>query len=314
MSVLLKKSVSQLGIKDIDRELSKIQEFEQDIECSNWLEVFTAPVMLDPCMHIFWEECIKSWSQKVNECPKWKETIKKYDRQQNIETLIDFYTKLCSNEKKKLLKMKKLVQEREEIQTRINSVLDGQNNKPVARPSTAKPNRQPQLASKPTMSSSAKDTTYLYEASKEEEDNAIYCKIWKRRPLSKPLQDYWSVELSPISLTGNTFQQNLLTNYCANNNVSLNQIYKHILNILPNLEATKIHPECKTKDLRAYHSACDEWLFDFSESCLYYYWCVNKNLIDPDWSSKQDWHMGGYCQSQYDENHAKAYNHFIIKG
>ena len=121
-------------------------------------------------MHIFCEECIKSWSQKVNECPKCKETIKKYDRQKDVETLIEFYTQLCAGEKEKLLKMKKLVQEREEIQTRINSVLDGQS-KP-ARPSTAKPKVRQQISAD-MQQYKVKDSSH-YEQAKEEEDNAIF--------------------------------------------------------------------------------------------------------------------------------------------
>lgn len=57
MSTIL-KSVSALTKKDIEKELNKIEEIEQDIECSICQCVYSEPVMVDPCLHIYCAACI----------------------------------------------------------------------------------------------------------------------------------------------------------------------------------------------------------------------------------------------------------------
>ena len=139
MSILSKKSASALTRKDIQNELHKIEEFEQDIEWSICQCVYTNPVMVDPCMHLYWSDCIKSWNQKVNECPKCKETMKGFSEQKDVEKLLEFYTKLWLQEKQKLVQIKTQIEEREAIQVRINSILDQTHSQPAqpARPATA---------------------------------------------------------------------------------------------------------------------------------------------------------------------------------
>ena len=141
MSLIKKKSASALTKKDVQKELAKIEEFEQDIEWSICQCVYTNPVMVDPCMHLYWSACIKSWNEKVNECPKCKETMKGFNEQRDVEKLLVFYTKLWQQEKEKLNLIKAKIEEREEIQVRINSILDQEPPKEPARPTTAPPAR-----------------------------------------------------------------------------------------------------------------------------------------------------------------------------
>ena len=56
MSLLLKKNVSSLSKKDIEKEISKIEEFEQDIECTICQCTYTNPVMVEPCLHLYCED------------------------------------------------------------------------------------------------------------------------------------------------------------------------------------------------------------------------------------------------------------------
>eukprot|EP00344_Euplotes_crassus_P011189 CAMPEP_0197008868 /NCGR_PEP_ID=MMETSP1380-20130617/47225_1 /TAXON_ID=5936 /ORGANISM="Euplotes crassus, Strain CT5" /LENGTH=62 /DNA_ID=CAMNT_0042429715 /DNA_START=230 /DNA_END=415 /DNA_ORIENTATION=- len=59
--------------------------------------------------------------------------MKGYNPQKDVEKLLTFYTTLCTQEKEKLIKIKAAIEEREEIQVRINSILDQE----PARPQTA---------------------------------------------------------------------------------------------------------------------------------------------------------------------------------
>lgn len=304
MSLLLKKSISSLSRKDIDKELQKIEEFEQDIECSICQCTYTSPVMVDSCMHLYCEEWIKAWSKKVNECPKCKETIKGYNKQENIETLVEFYLKLCSQEKGKLLKIKELINQREEMQSTINSMLDSQIQKPI-RPSTAKPTASKKMEFDPHAEKSNNDSYF-------DNTDSINCKICLRRPLSKPLNEYEIMELSPISLNGNPFLQNALMCYLSNSkNMNLNGAYQNILNELGVTNGKKIYPEWVNNSLKKTDSACEECLFEFSEGCLYYYCLQRKHEIVPE--GKEDWEMGVFCYQQAVMEHAEEYNHLLPK-
>jgi ribosomal protein L37AE/L43A len=141
----------------------------------------------------------------MNECPKCKETIKGIDKQPEVERLIEFYSKLCIQERAKLEKIKVLVDEREEIQTRINSVLDQQTDIKPSRPTTA----QPRIRQSDDENGSFNYKSKKSEVKKEEEvdQNSYYCKICERRPLHMKLKDYKISEMSPFSLNGNEYQQ-----------------------------------------------------------------------------------------------------------
>eukprot|EP00345_Euplotes_harpa_P003604 CAMPEP_0168331066 /NCGR_PEP_ID=MMETSP0213-20121227/8111_1 /TAXON_ID=151035 /ORGANISM="Euplotes harpa, Strain FSP1.4" /LENGTH=72 /DNA_ID=CAMNT_0008334769 /DNA_START=251 /DNA_END=469 /DNA_ORIENTATION=+ len=54
-----------------------------------------------------------------------------------MKDLLDFYQKLCNQERNKLNKMKELILEREEMLTKINSMLDISADIENARPKTA---------------------------------------------------------------------------------------------------------------------------------------------------------------------------------
>lgn len=121
---------------------------------------------------------IKSWSSKRNECPKCKETIKGYSKQPDMDSLLEFYQQLCDKEKLKLQKVKELLEEREEMQTRINSILD-QNNQTPKRPSTAAPQRNPGMKTTPNVQPRPSTPENKVKSSSEVEDNGIMCKICK---------------------------------------------------------------------------------------------------------------------------------------
>lgn len=302
MSILLKKSVNDLETKDVKKELLKLDEIAQDIECSICQETYTDPVMVDPCYHLYCHDCIKSWSCKVNEWPKCKETIKSVKRQSDIVPLLNLYKKLVEQEKEKVMKIQTLLEEREQMQQEINSIFDNPKPETIKRPQTAfvKAKKEDVIDI---------DSEVLPKPMYD--DDYINCRIWKRRPLSKQLQDCKNIELSPISLNGNEYAQGLLTSYLLNNNLTLDQIYLSIINSLSNIDIKKIHPDCKSAMLRPSDSACNECLFEFVENWIFYWAVTNRFLIDP--SIKEDCGAGAFCYNQYDSNHAQAYNHFMFK-
>lgn len=81
--------------------------------------------------------------------------------------------KLCVQEKEKLLKIKELVNQREEMHSTINSMLDNQSQKP-ARPSTAKPKVSKNIDFK---NDDFKIMVGSSAMNKDDDDNAINCKI-----------------------------------------------------------------------------------------------------------------------------------------
>jgi hypothetical protein len=209
--------------------------------------------MLDPCLHLYCNECIKSWSKKINECPKCKETIKGTNKQPEVERLLKFYSKLCQQERDKLEKIKALVDEREEIQTRINSILDQQTDVKPVRPTTAQPRRTEEIGG------IGKSIYSVSEVNKEEEEgDSYYCKICKRKPLHMKLKDYQITEMSPFSLNGNGHQQNLLSAFLTNTGMNCDTIYKQIISLLPTIDPKEILPDCKASKLKENNSACDE--------------------------------------------------------
>jgi hypothetical protein len=123
------------------------------------------------------------------------------------------------------------------------------------------------------------------------------------------LNEYKNLELSPVSLNGNQYQQSLLLTYWTQHNFTLDQLYQYVLTMLPRLDARTVYPEWATKKLDPNHSACQECLYNFSEHCLYFYCVRNKHMIDP--SKKPDCEMGSFCPLQSDEAHAKTFNHLI---
>lgn len=105
------------------------------------------------------------------------------------------------------------------MQGKINSILD-QNEKPRERPATAKPVRNKELDfKKPKLSDDFSIKSPLFsskpesEAKEEEDAYEVNCKICKHRPLLMPLNEYKNLELSPVSLNGNQYQQSLLLAY-----------------------------------------------------------------------------------------------------
>lgn len=278
------------------------------------MEVYTDPVMINGCLHIYCGECIKSWTKKSNECPKCKETINGYSKQTDVEALLEFYQQKCKEEKAKLLKIKQLLAEREEIQSKINSMLDNQSSKPQ-RPSTAAPKRSEKMAE--TVKKHGDDFVIhqineIKKKEKEFDENDFMCKICRRHPLSKPLQEYNNICISPISLNGNPVQQELLQNFMNTYSMTLDQIYNYVLKQLPTIDMKKLYPDCQYQSLKATDSACEECLYEFSESCIYYYCINNKHLIQA--GALPNCVIGAYCPQQSDEAHSKAYNHFIYKG
>ena len=67
MSILLKKSVSAIDKRDVEKEIAKLDEIEQDIECSICQCVFVDPAMIEPCLHMYCFKCINDWAKKSNE-------------------------------------------------------------------------------------------------------------------------------------------------------------------------------------------------------------------------------------------------------
>ena len=272
MSLLLKKNVSSLSKKDIEKELNKIEEFEQDIECTIWQCTYTDPVMVEPCLHLYCDACIKSWSTKINECPKCKETIKGYSKQPDMEAFLEFYQKLCEQEKTKLKKIKELVLEREEMLTKINSILD-QNVEPPKRPQTAQIKKCDPIPTSPfdkVIVGTSKPSTAKSEIKFKEEMDFKW-KICLLRDFKMPIFEYTINELTPANLEGNQTKQNTLITFWSENGSTIDQIFKCILEQLETLDATTIYPHCKTKKISMFDSAWDEWLFEFSDACLKYY-------------------------------------------
>jgi hypothetical protein len=115
-------------------------------------------------------------------------------------------------------------------------MLDSQIEKPI-RPSTAKPTASKKMEFDPHAEKSNNDSYF-------DNTDSINCKICLRRPLSKPLNEYEIMELSPISLNGNPFLQNALMCYLSNSkNMNLNGAYQNILNELGVTNGKKIYPE-----------------------------------------------------------------------
>ena len=73
--------------------------------------------------------------------------MKGFNEQKDVEHLLQFYTKLCTQEKEKLIEIRARISEREEIQVRINSILDQAPIEPVKqeRPTTHQAKRENML-------------------------------------------------------------------------------------------------------------------------------------------------------------------------
>lgn len=156
-----------------------------------------------------------------------------------------------TQEKAKVQEIKKLIEEREEMQEKINSILDQNVPDPPKRPQTAAPKR-------------AEIKSDLFPEIFDIE--SINCKICKFRPVEIQINEFKYEQFTPFSLSGNPHSQNLLTNYLVANGMTLQQVYDSVVNSLSKISIKKIHEDCKTAALRPTDSACSECIYEFAEN------------------------------------------------
>mmetsp|Transcript_29485 Transcript_29485/g.33775 ORF Transcript_29485/g.33775 Transcript_29485/m.33775 type:complete len:167 (-) Transcript_29485:95-595(-) len=166
-----------------------------------------------------------------------------------MELLLDFYQKLCDQEKEKLKKIKELVKDREEMLVKINSMLDVVA-KPPKRPQTALVRPKDSLKS-PLVA----DGSLLESKAKEEEDITTKCKICKENISSISIRSYKNIEFFPGSTEISDDDLKLLMTNVQGNGGTLDQIYQLLLDDLKSMDATTIYPECKTTSLKPYDFA-----------------------------------------------------------
>lgn len=162
-----------------------------------------------------------------------------------MDNFLEFYTKLCEQEKTKLKKIKELVNEREEMLAKINSILD-QNVEQPKRPQTAQVKKQEKFDVNPfdhfIVPSMPAKVVAVKKESKFNEKMFI-CKICLLKPVTMTLFDYQITELSPANLNADETKQNTLKTFLSENGSSIDQVYRCIIEQLETMNSTDIYPE-----------------------------------------------------------------------